>query len=96
MMIGVDGAAFYDKAGNFENRIKIKEVQSGVWNNDFLVVFTAGNVFKSGDIITIDASDKKLVDEVKQSDLVVFSPALDHCIMVDKKRDTELNLYAVQ
>lgn len=96
IMIGVDGAAFYDKAGNFENRIKIKEVQSGIWNNDFLVVFTAGNVFKSGDIITIDASDKKLVDEVKQSDLVVFSPALDHCIMVDKKRDTELNLYAVQ
>ncbi len=96
IMVGSEGVAFYDRDGNFENRVKIKSVNRALWTPEYILVITEGNVFKSGNIFAINIQDQKMVDEIEIADMTIFSPELDHFLRADDKKDSILKFYTIR
>ena len=96
VMVGEKGIAFYDRRGNFQERIKINGVSRGLWTDDYLLAITEGNLIASGDIHMISIKNRKKVAEMEVSDLTVFSPNLDHVLRANNASATKLELYAIK
>ncbi len=96
VMIGEKGAAFYDRKGNFLNNIKIKNVDSALWTDKYILLITEGNLLKPGDIYILNINNQKTIDEIPISDLTIFSTNLDHVLRLEDKKDTKLKLYTIK
>ena len=95
LVIGEKGVAFYDKTeGNLIGSTEVKDVESAVWNEDYLMVFTDEG--RDGTVVNFNMDSHQMTDTRELTDLVIFSPNLKHWVMVDKKRDTDINLFAVK
>lgn len=96
IMVGEKGAAFYDKEGNFKSNIKIKNLKSALWTDEYMLVITEGNLFKPGDIHIINIENQKQVDEMQVSDLTVFSQGLNKMIKANKDLESRLEFYEIK
>ncbi|QCK15619.1 PQQ-binding-like beta-propeller repeat protein [Mangrovivirga cuniculi] len=96
VMVGEKGVAFYDRQGNFESNIKINNVERGLWTDNYMLAITEGNIIRSGDIHMISIDNQKEVDEMRVSDLTVFSPNLNHVIRANNKLDSRLEFYSIK
>ena len=96
IMVGEKGVAFYDDKGNFQSRIKIKNVERSLWTNQYILVITEGNLLRSGDIHMININSQRQVDEMQVSDLTVFSPNLEHVVRANNETDSKLEFYSIE
>ena len=95
IMLGEKGAAFYDKKGNFKSNIKIKDVERALWTDKYMLIITKGNLFKPGNVHIINIKIQKQVDEMKVSDLTIFSKGLDCMVKASKDLKTRLEFYQI-
>lgn len=96
IMVGEKGVAFYDVKGNFQSNIKIKNVERSLWTEDYMLIITEGNLLRPGDVHMINIENQKQVDEMRVSDLTVFSPNLDNVITANNKIESQLEFYAIE
>ncbi|NBC58809.1 MAG: PQQ-binding-like beta-propeller repeat protein [Bacteroidetes bacterium] len=96
IMVGDKGVAFYDRAGNFQSNLKIKNVERSLWTDDYMLLMTEGNLLSSGDIYVINIDQQKQVDKMEISDMTVFSSNLNHVIKADSDVDTRLEFYSIE
>ena len=96
IMVGEKGVAFYDEQGNFQSKIKIKNVERSLWTDNYMLVITESNLLKKGDIYIININDQKQLDDMQVSDLTVFSPNLKHVVRANNEIESKLEFYSIK
>ena len=95
LVIGEKGVAFYDKtSGDLLGATKINDIVSGVWNEDNLMLFTEKG--RDEAVVVFNLASEQITDTRELKDLVIMSPDLKHWVMVDKKRDTDIDFFAIK
>lgn len=91
ILIGEKGVAFYSKSqGDLLSSHEIKNIESSIWNEDYLVTYT------KDEMITFKVDTEQVIDTRPQADLIIASPNLKNWVLVDKKLDTQVALYDVK